>query len=288
MTGAPAWTPPGPALLFCPADRPERYDKAAARADVVILDLEDAVAPADRPAAREALRASRLDPERTIVRVNPAGSDDLAADLEALEGTDYRCVMLAMTESAAQVADLHSVSGAAVLALVETPLGVMRAAEIAAAPGCAGMMWGAEDLLAGMGGSTSRFAQVEAGGPRVAGEYRDVPRFARAQVALAAAAFGRWAVDSVHLDIADEAGQRAEALDAVALGFEATACIHPSQVAVVRAAYAPDDDEVAWARKVLDAAEHNQGVFQLDGRMVAGPVFRQAEATMRRAAATST
>lgn len=288
MTGAPAWTPPGPAMLFCPADRPERYDKAAARADVVILDLEDAVAPADRPAARDALRASRLDPERTIVRVNPAGSDDLAADLEALEGTDYRCLMLAMTESAAQVADLHSVSGAAVLALVETPLGVVRAAEIAAAPGCAGMMWGAEDLLAGMGGSTSRFAQVESGGPRVAGEYRDVPRFARAQVALAAAAFGRWAVDSVHLDIADEAGQRAEALDAVALGFEATACIHPSQVAVVRAAYAPDDDEVAWARKVLDAAEHNQGVFQLDGRMVDGPVFRQAEATLRRAAAAST
>lgn len=255
---------------------------------MVILDLEDAVAPDDRPAAREALRASRLDPERTIVRVNPAGSDDLAADLEALEGTDYRCLMLAMTESAAQVADLHSVTGAAVLALVETPLGVMRAAEIAAAPGCAGLMWGAEDLLAGMGGSTSRFAPVEAGGPRVAGEYRDVPRFARAQVALAAAAFGRWAVDSVHLDIADEPGQRAEALDAVALGFEATACIHPSQVAVVRAAYAPDDDEVAWARKVLDAAEHNQGVFQLDGRMVDGPVFRQAEATMRRAAATST
>ncbi|NLD85678.1 MAG: HpcH/HpaI aldolase/citrate lyase family protein, partial [Actinomycetales bacterium] len=147
------------------------------------------------------------------------------------------------------------------------------------------LMWGAEDLLAAMGGSTSRFSTAEAGGPRVAGEYRDVPRHARARVALAAAAFGRWAVDSVHLDIADEAGQRAEALDAVALGYVGTACIHPSQVAVVRGAYAPDDDEVAWARKVLAAAEHNQGVFQLDGRMVDGPVFRQAESTMRRAAA---
>ncbi len=150
------------------------------------------------------------------------------------------------------------------------------------------MMWGAEDLLAAMGGSTSRFSSAEAGGPREAGEYRDVPRHARARVALAAAAFGRWAVDSVHLDIADSSGQRAEALDAVALGFVATACIHPSQVAVVREAYAPDDDEVAWARKVLAAAEHNQGVFRLDGRMVDGPVFRQAEATMRRAAAAAT
>lgn len=280
-----AWTPPGPALLFCPADRPERYGKAAGRADVVIVDLEDAVAPANRPAAREALRASELDPARTIVRVNPTDTDDHAADLEALQATDYRCVMLAKTESAAQVTDLYSTTGAAVLALVETPLGVVRAAEIASAPGCAGLMWGAEDLLAAMGGSTSRFSEVEAGGPRTAGEYRDVPRHARAQVALAAAAFGRWAVDSVHLDIADEAGQRAEALDAVALGFVATACIHPSQVATVRAAYAPDDDEVAWARRVLDAARGNQGVFQLDGRMIDGPVFRQAEATLRRAAA---
>lgn len=287
MSGAPAWIPPGPALLFCPADRPERYGKAAARADVVIVDLEDAVAPADRPAAREALRASNLDPDRTIVRVNPIGTDEHAADLEALADTDYRCVMLAKTESAAQVTDLYSATGAAVLALVETPLGVVRAEEIASAPGCAGLMWGAEDLLAAMGGSTSRFSAAEAGGPRVAGEYRDVPRHARARVALAAAAFGRWAVDSVHLDIADVAGQRAEALDAVALGFVATACIHPSQVAVVREAYAPDDDEVAWARKVLAAAEHNQGVFQLDGRMVDGPVFRQAEATMRRAAAVT-
>lgn len=287
MTPTPAWVPPGPALLFCPADRPERYGKAAERADVVILDLEDAVAPDARGAARRALEESSLDPDRTIVRVNPAGSEDHAADLEALRATEYRCVMLAKTESAAQVADLHSTTGAAVLALVETPLGVVRAEEIAAAPGLAGMMWGAEDLLAAMGGSTSRFTEGEAGGPRVAGEYRDVPRHARARVALAAAAFGRWAVDSVHLDIADVAGQRAEALDAVALGFVATACIHPSQVAVVRQAYAPDDDEVAWARKVLAAAEHNQGVFQLDGRMVDGPVFRQAEATLRRAAAVS-
>ena len=287
MSGAPAWIPPGPALLFCPADRPERYGKAAARADVVIVDLEDAVAPADRPAAREALRASNLDPDRTIVRVNPIGTDEHAADLEALADTDYRCVMLAKTESAAQVTDLYSATGAAVLALVETPLGVVRAEEIASAPGCSGLMWGAEDLLAAMGGSTSRFSAAEAGGPRVTGEYRDVPRHARARVALAAAAFGRWAVDSVHLDIADVAGQRAEALDAVALGFVATACIHPSQVAVVREAYAPDDDEVAWARKALAAAEHNQGVFQLDGRMVDGPVFRQAEATMRRAAAVT-
>jgi len=279
------WTPPGPALLFCPADRPERYAKAAGRADAVILDLEDAVAAENRPAAREALRASRMDPECTVVRVNAATTDEHAADLEAVADAGLRCVMLAMTESAAQVSDVHAATGASVLALVETPLGVVRADEIAAAPGCAGLMWGAEDLLAGMGGSTSRFGAAEAGGPRVAGEYRDVPRYARARVALAAAAFGRWAVDSVHLDIADTAGQRAEALDAVALGYAATACIHPSQVAVVREAYAPAPEEVEHAQRVLEAARRNPGVFRLDGRMVNGPVLRQAEATVRRAAA---
>lgn len=74
----------GPALLFCPADRPDRYAKAAAAADTVIIDLEDAVAPADKPAARAALTTARLDPARTVVRVNPSSGDDLALDLAAV------------------------------------------------------------------------------------------------------------------------------------------------------------------------------------------------------------
>lgn len=280
------WLPPGPAMLFCPADRPERYAKAAERADVVILDLEDAVAPDKRPVAREAVAASSLDPARTIVRVNPVTIDDHEPDLAAVAATGYGVVMLAKTESAEQVRAVAS-RGLEVLALVETPLGVVRAAEIAAEPGCVGLMWGAEDLVAGMGGSTSRFSADEADLGRTPHAYRDAPRYARSAVSLAAAAFDKWAVDSVHLDIADVAGQRAEAVDAVALGYAATACIHPSQVVIVREAYAPGDDEVAWARRVLEAAEDNPGVgvFQLDGRMIDAPVFRQAEATLRRAAA---
>ena len=280
-----SWVAPGPAMLFCPADRPERYAKAAERADAVILDLEDAVAPANRPAAREAVIASELDPARTLVRVNPVGSTDHEADLAAVAQTGYGMVMLAKTESVEQVRAVAA-AGLEVLALVETPLGVVRAAEIAAEPGCVGLMWGAEDLVAAMGGSTSRFTPDEAAAHcRPPHSYRDVPRYARSAVALAAAAFGKWAVDSVHLDIADTAGQRTEALDAVALGYAATACIHPSQVAIVREAYAPSAEQVAWARKVLDAAEHNPGVFELDGRMIDAPVFRQAEATLRRAGA---
>ena len=96
-------TDPGPAWLFCPADRPERFEKAAAAADVVILDLEDGVAAKDREAARAALVASRLDPGRTVVRVNPSATTDHPRDLEAVARTPYTTVMLAKTESADQV-----------------------------------------------------------------------------------------------------------------------------------------------------------------------------------------
>src|SRR6266571_1260789 len=96
----------GPAWLFCPADRPERFGKAAAAADVVILDLEDGVAVADKAAARAALVDTPLDPERTVVRVNAVGSPDHALDLAALEQTDYRTVMPAKCESASQVESL--------------------------------------------------------------------------------------------------------------------------------------------------------------------------------------
>lgn len=278
MTDTSTWQPAGPALLFCPADRPERYAKAAERADVVILDLEDAVAPENKATARQALLATPLDPDRVIVRVNPAGTGDHAEDLAALAGTAYRVVMLAKAESAETVAALDY----SVIGLIETPLGSVRCEEIAAADNCVGLMWGAEDLVAGLGGASSRFGAGEAN----AGTYRDVPRFARARVRLAAGAFGKVAIDAVHLDIPDVDGLAAEVNDAVALGYSATACIHPSQVAIVRAGYAPTADEIAWARRVLAASEeHGGGVFRLDGQMVDAPVFGQATAVLRRAEA---
>lgn len=262
---------PGPAWLFCPADRPERYGKAAAVADVVILDLEDGVAAADRPAAREALRANPLDPEKTVVRVNPAGTEDQARDLEALADTAYTAVMLAKTESAAQVAAL---APRQVVALIETPRGAVFCADIAAAQQCIAMMWGAEDLVAALGGGSSRHPD---------GRYRDVARHVRSSVLLAASTFGRAALDAVYLDIGDLDGLKAEAVDGAAVGFAATVCIHPSQIAVVRDAYRPAPERVDWARRVLAAAQTERGVFAFEGQMVDSPVLRHAEAILRRA-----
>ncbi|GEL98738.1 citrate lyase subunit beta-like protein [Cellulomonas terrae] len=261
----------GPALLFCPADRPERYEKAAARSDTVILDLEDAVNPDAKAAARSHLAASALDPERTIVRVNPVGTADLDDDLAALRTTPYRTVMLAKTSSAADVRVLARYD---VVALVETAAGVVHAAEIAARPNVVGLMWGAEDLVASLGGTSSR---------RPDGSYRDVAVHARSVVLVAAGAHGRAAIDAVHLDIGDVDGLAAEATDAAASGFAATACIHPSQVDVVRAAYRPADAEVAWARGVLAAAVGQHGAFRWEGRLVDGPVLKHAEEVLRRA-----
>src|SRR3954447_26456275 len=144
-----SWVPAGPALLFCPADRPERFAKAAAAADIVILDLEDGVAAGDKETARAALQDTPLDPARTIVRVNPAGTEEQARDLSALDGTAYDVVMLAKTESADDVAAL---APRQVIGLCETPAGVAAAGAIAAAEPTVALMWGAEDLVAGLGG----------------------------------------------------------------------------------------------------------------------------------------
>lgn len=270
----------GPALLFCPADRPERYQKAADRADTVIVDLEDAVAPADKQRARGAILAQlgsagdvpELDPSRTIIRINPAGTEEFEKDLHCLKHTPYRHVMLAKAESAAQLRELK---GFSVIALCETAAGIVNAAAIAAEPNVVGLMWGAEDLIASLGGTSSR---TDDGG------YRAVALHARSTVLLAARAAGKEAVDSVYVNIPDLDGLAAESRDAVASGFGSKACIHPNQVAVVREAYAPSEEEVATARELLDAAAAaGTGVFQHQGKMIDGPILKHAEATLRRA-----
>jgi citrate lyase subunit beta/citryl-CoA lyase len=273
MTSAPLSL--GPAILFVPADRPDRFAKAAARADTVILDLEDAVAPADKPTARRAIVEHPLDPARTIVRVDPVGTDDFVADVAAVSSTRYRTVMLAKTETTAQLDELaDAIPGVRILALCETAAGVVRAPALAGHPSVVGLMWGSEDLVASLGGTSSR---------REDGGYRDVVRHARSSVLLAAGAAGVMAVDAVHLDLDDLAGLAAEAADAAAVGFVGSACIHPGQVATIRAAFRPDARAVAAARSLLEAAAGERGVFRHEGRMVDEPLLRHARSVLARA-----
>ena len=216
MTASYADLLPGPALLFCPADRPDRFVKAATAADGVILDLEDGLRAADREAARANLREVQLDPERTIVRINPAGTPDHDLDLVALARTPYRTVMLAKAERAADVRQLAALFNTGgdpdapalrVIVLCETALGVLNAPELAAEPATAALMWGAEDLVVSLGGRSSRHPD---------GGYRDVARHARSRVLLASAAHDVPAIDAVHLDFGDLDGLAVEAADAAA------------------------------------------------------------------------
>ena len=259
----------GPGWLFCAADRPERFGKAAAAADVVILDLEDGVAAKDRDEARAALIDNPLDPARTVVRINPAGTADHEPDLDALAKTAYTTVMLAKTEDPQQIRDLAPLD---VVVLIETPLGAVMVNELARMDNAFALMWGAEDLFAATGGTANRWPD---------GSYRDVAKHVRSQALLAAKAYGRMALDSVYLDIRNLDGLRAEADDAVAVGFDAKVAIHPTQVAVIREAYAPSHDQVDWARRVLDTARGERGVFQFEGIMVDAPVLRRAERIVR-------
>ena len=260
-----------PALLFCPADRPDRYDKAVERSPAVILDLEDAVASADKPAAREALVAHPLDPATTIIRVNAAGSRDFTADLQALERTEYRTVMLAKASSTGQ---LGALDGYAIIALCETAAGVLAAEQIAAHGSVIALMWGAEDLVASLGGTSSRDR---------AGRYRDVARHARSRILLAAAGNNKAAIDAVHVAIDDREGLAAEAEDAAASGFSASACIHPGQVSIILDAYRPSPKDFAWAQAVIGRASQEKGVFRFEGMMVDEPVLRHAAGILRRA-----
>ena len=224
-------------------------------------------------AARDALLATPLDPARVIVRVNATGTPEHEADLAALRQTSYRLVMLPKAESRAQLESLGD--RWSVIALCETAAGIVHAAEIAAAANVSALMWGAEDLIASLGGRSSRFP---------GGQYRDVARHARSAVLLAASAYGRAAIDAVYVNISDLAGLTAEAEDAAASGFKLKGCIHPSQVAVVRQAFQADEAQVAWARRVLAAAQDagtgDKGAIRVDGQMIDAPLIRQAEAIL--------
>jgi citrate lyase subunit beta / citryl-CoA lyase len=265
----------GVAWLFCPADRPERFAKAAAVADVVILDLEDGTAPDRLGMAREAVANARLDRAQTVIRVHARPDPEHTEDLDAVVAGGFRTVMLAKTETRAEA---ESLARFEVIALCETPLGVVNAPTIAAAPNVSALMWGAEDLTAALGGSASRDRN---------GGYLDLARHARAAVLLAAGAARTSALDAVFLDIGDASGLEAEVSEAAAMGFGAKACIHPTQTTIVRAGFRPSDRAIAEARAIVAAASGHTGAFRHGNRMVDAPLVAQAQLTLARSRTSS-
>jgi citrate lyase subunit beta / citryl-CoA lyase len=275
-------------LLFVPADRPDMLAKAQQRgADAILVDLEDAIAPDGKTAARatlaEQLRAGALaGPGAVCVRVNAAG-EGVEEDLAALDGLALDGVVLPKAAEPAAVEQVRAaidaqLAGGADVALVpqvESVRGVLGVERLAATPGVAALAFGGEDFCVDLGVARSD-GSLELLVPR-------------ALLALHARAHGLPAIDTVYTALADEAGLVREAQTARQLGFSGKLLIHPAQVQPVRRVFAPSEAEVAWARRVLDPAATNDparppaGVRFVDGKMVDAPVLAQAERILARA-----
>lgn len=259
--------------LFVPADRPERIAKALhSGADAVIVDLEDAVAPGAKATAREGLaawlRSSAAQP--VLVRVNGAQTPWFADDLAACAAAAVSGLVVPKAEDAATLARASAaLPGRPLLPLVETAAGFDALRDVAAAPGVQRLVFGSLDFQVDLG--------IEDDG--------DALLFFRSQLVLASRLHGLAApVDGVTTALDDEGATARDAMRARRLGFGAKLCIHPRQVAAVNAAFTPSPEELAWARRVVEAVDASAGAaVAVDGRMVDAPVLRRAQVLLQRA-----
>jgi citrate lyase subunit beta/citryl-CoA lyase len=263
-------------LLFVPGDRPDRFDKAlGCGADAVILDLEDAVVPARKAAAREAVAACLARPRRgtaVFCRINPLGSGLADADLVAVGPGVPDGIVLPKAESAACVGDLAArldVGGWPPIPILPIATETARAvfglgsyAEVA--DRLCGLTWGAEDLPAAIGAAAAREAD---------GRYTPPYEVVRALALMAAHAAGVAAIETVYPEFRDGAGVAAYARQGRRDGFTGMMAIHPDQVGPINEAFAPTAGEIAHAQRVVDlfASNPNAGSVALDGRMLDAP-----------------
>ena len=270
-------------LLFVPAVRPDRYPKALATgADAVCIDLEDGVSFAAKDEAREAalaLFAGRT-PVRAEVslRINDPKTDLGQRDLDAVRRSGIRpdALMLPKCDGPEEIRDVAGALGGALsdlplIVMVETARGVAAAEAIAAAtPTVSAVFFGAIDFAADVG--------CEVGW--------DAALYARSRVVVAAAVAGVGAVDSPYMDVLALDGLAAESRRTRGLGFGGKAAIHPTQVPVIQTAFSPAAEEVAWARRIVEAYDRNEGgVLLVDGKLIERPVIASAKRTLAVASA---
>ncbi len=262
-------------LLFAPATRADRFGKAAASgADAVCLDLEDAVAPADKDAARrpalDYLASRPAGGPAVGLRLNGRATPWFEDDLKAAARARADFFMIPKAAGAQDFAMLQRALGESrpFWPLIETPEALMRAWEIAAAPAVAGVLFGAFDFSAEVGCDMSWEPLL----------------FARSQIAAACARAGVQALDAPPAAVDDPEGLRDETDRARRLGFTGRACIHPAQIAPVNAVYTPDAQAVTQARRIIAAFEAAAGgPALLDGNLIELPVARQARRILDRA-----
>lgn len=260
--------------LFVPGNRPDRFDKAlAAAADVVIIDLEDAVAPADKTRARSDIAtwcaANKGFAARSVVRINDATSEWFDADLDLLRSTGILGAMLPKAELVSQIDRVSAAmaQGGTVIPIIESARGLLNVDAIAAAGGVQRLAFGTLDYALDLD---------------LSGDVRGLI-YPASRIALASKAAGLASpIAGVTADLGNEDALLADLALARACGFGAKLCIHPKQVAALHRALAPTADEVAWARRVIAAAQAGPGAVQVDGKMVDRPVLLKAKSILER------
>ncbi len=267
------WTAPrpGPALLFCPGDRPDRFGKAVEAADAAVLDLEDGVGESRKAEALSAVTAFLAHTrERVIVRINPPLSERGRADLAAVLAAGASTLLLPKTES---VAELDAVLAAApadrpvsVIPSVESVKGALALESCLDRPGILGLGWGPYDLAADLGLLAVR---------EESGAFLSPIRHLRDRMLCVAAAAGVAVYDSVTTEYRDATLLERDLHEAVALGMVGKFAVHPRQAGAIRSAFRPDPAEVERCRRML-AADLDGGAFAFEGEMVDGPILRRA------------
>lgn len=263
-------------LLFVPGDRPDRMEKALGlEADALILDLEDAVAPEAKPAARqmtaEFLRSAKHGPI-FFIRVNALDSGLLDDDLAAVLDARPDALILPKAEGAASVKELAAKApGIPILPITtETPSAVFELGSYRTVPHLIiGLTWGAEDLPAAIGATSSREEN---------GRYTPPYEMLRSLALFGAHAAGVDAIETVYPAFRDLDGLAAYARRARRDGFTGMMAIHPTQVPIINAAFTPTVEELAEAQAIIDAfaANPGQGTLNFGGRMIDAPHLRQA------------
>lgn len=265
--------------LFVPGGKPELLPKVVrCGPDAVIVDLEDAVAPADKGLARklasEALAAARPDAPTVLIRINPVGTEWHAADVavcaDLIDSGALDGVVLPKYELVPQLAELRAQlpAGALVVGGLETGLGVADARPLLAA-GPDAAYFGAEDYCADIGAR------------RTPGSIEVL--YARSQVVLAAALAGVVSLDQAVVAVRDIEAFRADSIAGRDLGYDGKICLHPDQVTLAQEIFSPSEAEIAHARAVIAAAGGGVGV--LDGAMVDAVHIRMAESVLAKAGA---
>lgn len=255
--------------LFVPGSRPERFAKAlASGADAVIVDFEDAVEEPLKRQARDNLGMFlQAHPEAQVwVRINAPGHVEHFEDVAFCKAhANVAGVLLPKVESAAQVA-VVAATGKPIWPIIESARGLLAVAEIAHAPLVERLSFGGLDLALDLNlSSHSRAAE-----------------FALDQARLSLILHSRAAdlvapLDGVHPAIDDPEGLRSSIRHAYEMGFAGALCIHPKQVPVIHQALAPGAEELAWAKRVVEASAHGAGAYQIDGQMVDAPVLLRAQ-----------